>query len=223
MNCKANNMTNTVRAYLRASSKTQDATRAREQMKEFALSHGRKVGSWYIENESGATLKRPELMRLLEESDKGDILLLEQVDRLSRLNAADWDSLKAMMQEKGVIVVSIDLPTSYALMVDPSTVDPDSAEGFNQRSLKAINGMMLDMLGAIARKDYDDRRRRQEQGIKKAKDEKKFKGRQPDLERHERIRKLLAAGMSYTDIQESLEGVSRATIAKISKATAAAA
>ena len=223
MNCKANNMTNTVRAYLRASSKQQDATRAREQMKEFALSHGRKVGSWYIENESGATLKRPELMRLLEESDKGDILLLEQVDRLSRLNAADWDSLKAMMQEKGVIVVSIDLPTSYALMVDPSTVDPDSAEGFNQRSLKAINGMMLDMLGAIARKDYDDRRRRQEQGIKKAKDEKKFKGRQPDLERHERIRKLLAAGMSYTDIQESLEGVSRATIAKISKATAAAA
>ena len=219
-------MTNTVRAYMRASTKEQDASRAKDQMKEFALSHGRKVGSWYVENESGATLKRPELMRLLEESDEGDILLLEQVDRLSRLNDADWSTLKAMMQEKGVVVVSIDLPTSYALMADQTTVPADSAEAFNQRSLKAINGMLLDMLGAIARKDYEDRRRRQEQGIVKAQAQGKFKGRQPDLDRHERIRKLLAAGLSYTDIQESLEGVSRATIAKIAKqanATTAAA
>lgn len=211
------NTTNTIRAYMRASSQEQDASRAKEQMEAFALSHGRSNLSWYVENESGSTLKRPELMRLLQESNKGDVLLLEQVDRLSRLNASDWEILKAMMQAKGVIVVSIDLPTSYALMVDPSTVDADSTEGFNQRALKAINGMMLDMLGAIARKDYEDRRRRQAQGIKTAKAEGKFKGRQPDLDRHERIRKLLAAGLSYSDIQATLEGVSRATIAKIAK------
>ena len=215
-------MTNTVRAYMRASSKTQDASRAKDQMKEFALSHGRKVGSWYVENESGATLKRPELMRLLQESDDGDILLLEQVDRLSRLNDADWSTLKAMMQEKGVVVVSMDLPTIHKLMADQSTIPKDSAEAFTQSALKAINGMLMDMLGAVARKDYEDRRRRQAQGIVKAQAAGKFKGRQPDLERHERIRKLLAAGMSYTDIQESLEGVSRATIAKIAKATATA-
>ena len=210
-------MTNSIRAYMRASTKTQDATRAREQMKEFAVAHGRKVNNWYVENESGATLKRPELMRLLEESDEGDILLLEQVDRLSKLNDADWSTLKAMMQEKGVVVVSIDLPTSYGLMADVTVAPKDSAEAFTHAMLKAINGMLMDMLGAIARKDYEDRRRRQEQGIVKAQAEGKFKGRQPNLERHERIRKLLAAGMSYTDIQESLEGVSRATIAKIAK------
>ena len=34
---------------------------------------------------------------------------------------------------------------------------------------RAINSMMLDMLAAVARKDYDDRRRRQVQGIAKAK------------------------------------------------------
>lgn len=213
-------MTNTVRAYCRASTKEQDASRAKEQIAAFALSHGRDKIEWYTENESGTTLKRPELMRLLESAHEGDILLLEQVDRLSRLNAADWDKLKAMMQAKGVIVVSIDLPTSYALMADPSTVDPDSAEGFNQRSLKAINGMMLDMLGAIARKDYDDRRRRQKQGIDKAKEEKKFKGKQPDLERHEIIRTLLEAGTSYTKIQATV-GASRATIAKVAKASKA--
>jgi DNA invertase Pin-like site-specific DNA recombinase len=36
--------------------------------------------------------------------------------------------------------------------------------------LKAINNMMMDMLAAIARKDYQDRRRRQAEGIKKAKE-----------------------------------------------------
>lgn len=216
-------MTNTVRAYMRASTKQQDASRAQEQMKEFAASHGRKVGSWYVENESGATLKRPELMRLLAEADEGDILLLEQVDRLSRLNAADWEKLKALMQQKGIVVVSIDLPTSYKLMADLTAEPVDSADAFSQSMLKAVNGMLMDMLGAIARKDYEDRRRRQAQGIVKAKTEGKFKGRQPDLERHERIRKLLAGGLSYTDIQESLEGVSRATIAKIAKESQATA
>jgi DNA invertase Pin-like site-specific DNA recombinase len=32
-----------------------------------------------------------------------------------------------------------------------------------------LNGTMLDMLAAIARKDYTDRRRRQQQGVEKAK------------------------------------------------------
>jgi len=35
--------------------------------------------------------------------------------------------------------------------------------------LTALNAMMLDMLAAVARKDYDDRRRRQAQGVQRAK------------------------------------------------------
>ena len=211
-------MTNTVRAYLRASSKTQDANRAREQVAAFALSHGRTDLAWYTENESGATLDRPKLMLLLEESKPGDVILLEQIDRLSRLNSEDWDKLKDMMQDKGVVVVSIDLPTSYGLMVDLTAIPKDDKEAFNQAMLKAINGMLMDMLGAMSRKDYNDRRHRQQQGIDKAQIEGKFKGRQPDLKRHDLIRKLLAADMSYTDIQNTLKGgVSRATIAKIAK------
>ena len=34
--------------------------------------------------------------------------------------------------------------------------------------LRAVNNMMLDMLAAIARKDYEDRRRRQMEGITSA-------------------------------------------------------
>ena len=219
-------MTNTVRAYMRASSKTQDANRAREQIAAFALSHGRDKLEWYVENVSGATLERPELMRLLESAHKGDILLLEQIDRLTRLNADDWDKLKEMIQAKGLVVVSIDLPTSYGGMADLTVEPKDSAEAFTHSILRSVNAMLMDMLGAVARKDYEDRRRRQDQGIEKAQAEGKFKGRQPDLAMHERIRKLLAAGISYTGIQEALKtdksSPSRATIAKIAKATAAA-
>jgi DNA invertase Pin-like site-specific DNA recombinase len=50
------------------------------------------VAAWYVENESGAMLARPELFRLLGDAHPGDILLVEQVDRLSRLTAADWEA-----------------------------------------------------------------------------------------------------------------------------------
>ncbi|MEX5906982.1 hypothetical protein AB6G88_17155 [Providencia hangzhouensis] len=42
---------------------------------------------------------------------------------------------------------------------------------FTERMLAAFNSMMLDMLAAVARKDYEDRRRRQAQGVQKAKQE----------------------------------------------------
>jgi DNA invertase Pin-like site-specific DNA recombinase len=41
---------------------------------------------------------------------------------------------------------------------------------FSPGPFEAINDMMLDVLAAVARKDYEDRRRRQAQGIEKAKD-----------------------------------------------------
>jgi DNA invertase Pin-like site-specific DNA recombinase len=67
-----------VRAYLNASTDEQDANRARQHVKAFAAEHGLSIAAFYVENESGAALACP-----------GDILLVEQVDRLSRLNAAD--------------------------------------------------------------------------------------------------------------------------------------
>ena len=43
--------------------------------------------------------------------------------------------------------------------------------------IAAFNAMLLDMLAAIARKDYDDRRRRQAQGQARAKEEGRYRGR----------------------------------------------
>ena len=105
-----------VRGYLRASADDQDASRAKESLNCFAREHGTRVAAWYMENASGTKADRSELLRLLEDSEAGDVLLIEQVDRLTRLTREDWESLKAAIQEAGVRVVSLDLPTSHAAM-----------------------------------------------------------------------------------------------------------
>jgi len=202
-----------IRAYLRASTDEQDANRARQQVQAFAADRGMQIASWYVENESGATLTRPELFRLLSDAHAGDILLVEQVDRLSRLKAADWERLKAELATRNVRVVVLDLPTSWML----ATKHPDE---FTSRMFDAVNGMMLDMLAAVARKDYDNRRRRQTQGIAKAKAEGRYNGRPEDVERNATIAKLLAAKQSWSFIQDAT-GCSRATVAKVAKRIAA--
>jgi len=201
-----------VRAYLRASTDEQDATRAREQVETFATERGLQIVAWYVENESGAKLARPELFRLLADACEGDILLIEQVDRLSRLTASDWETLKVKLAAKHIRVVALDLPTSWMMATS-------NRDDFTARIFEAINGTLLDMLAAVARKDYDDRRRRQAQGQAKAKAEGRYKGRAEDVERNAAIGRMIAAGQSWSTIQAAT-GCSRATIAKIAKRAA---
>ncbi|EDH6028527.1 resolvase, partial [Salmonella enterica subsp. enterica serovar Agama] len=70
-----------VRAYLRASTTEQDATRALDTINSFAIERGLSICNYYIENESGSKLERPELFRLLKDCQQNDILLVEDVDR----------------------------------------------------------------------------------------------------------------------------------------------
>ncbi|HHE0256991.1 TPA: recombinase family protein [Yersinia enterocolitica] len=200
-----------IHGYLRASTKEQDALRAKNRMKAFIEEKGFRMASWYTENVSGASLQRPELLRLLDDAAPGDIILIEQVDRLSRLDEEGWQKLKHLIQQKRLVVVSLDLPTSHMALT------PNAPDEFTLAMLTAINGMMLDMLAAIARKDYNDRRRRQEEGITKAKAAGKFKGRQADRELHERIIALrIKNGQSIRETAR-LCGVSDRTVIRIVK------
>lgn len=196
-----------VRAYLRASTVDQDASRARGQLEAFAAERGVKVAAWYAENESGATLQRPELLRLIDDAHTGDVLLVEQVDRLSRLTVQDWEALKQQLLSKRIRVVALDLPTSW--MAVQSHMDETT-----QALLDAVNRMLLDMLAAVARKDYTDRRRRQVQGIERAKQEGLYKGRRVDFQRHAAIAEMLDRGMSWSKVCEAT-GASRSTIKRV--------
>ena len=195
-------------AYLRASTKEQDAGRAKDALLLFANEHDLSISAFFEENESGATLQRPELFRLLEIAQKGDVVLVEQIDRISRLKDDDWYSLKSIIKAKGLRIVSLDLPTSHQFAV--------VSDEFTGRMLSAINDLMFDMLAAIARKDYEDRRRRQKEGVVKAKSEGRYPGRPSDVALQLKIEGLLVDKKSYDYIQHIL-GCSRSTISKVSK------
>jgi DNA invertase Pin-like site-specific DNA recombinase len=201
-----------VRAYLRASTSDQDANRAKQALIGFAAKYGHKIAAFYTENVSGARLDRPQLFRLLDDSHQGDVLLIEGVDRLSRLTQDDWDLLKTLIAAKKVTVVSVDLSTSHAAMKPTEGMDD-----FTKGMVAAVNGMLLDMLAVVARKDYEDRRRRQAEGIAKGKAVGAYKGRPVDAKLHEKVREMLTEGKSIRKIAEFLE-CSTTTVQKV-KAT----
>lgn len=200
-----------IHGYLRASTKEQDALRAKNRMKAFVEEKGFRMASWYTENVSGASLQRPALLRLLDDAAPGDIILIEQVDRLSRMDEDGWQKLKRLISEKNLVVVSLDLPTSHMALTSPA------GDGFTRAMLKAVNGMMLDMLAAIARKDYEDRRRRQKEGIAKAKVAGKYRGRRADEQLHQKIIELRVKNKQSIRDTARLCGVSDRTVIRIVK------
>ncbi|MNF92118.1 hypothetical protein D3C84_747540 [compost metagenome] len=64
--------------------------------------------------------------------------------------------------------------------------------------------MLVEMMAAIARKDYEQRRERQAQGIEKAKAAGKYQGRPADEDLHNRIKDCRAAGMSLRKTAETV-------------------
>ena len=142
--------------YLRASTKDQDANRARIALEAFAGDKGLNIVGVYAENISGTKLNRPELMRLLDTANAGDVLLVESVDRLSRLSQVDWETLKTTIKDKGLRLVIADLPTSHMMVED---------KGITGQIMEVINNMLLDLMATMARLDQEKRVERINQGL----------------------------------------------------------
>jgi DNA invertase Pin-like site-specific DNA recombinase len=201
--------------YARASTVGQDSSRALPSLREFAGAHGWHVGGEYVENASGAKLARPELDKLLSDSKAGDVLLVESIDRLSRLEASQWELLKRSIQDKGLLLVVVDLPTSWNMLQGD---DNPLIAGV----MKAVNSMMIDLLATMARQDYETRRARQAQGIAKAKDAGLYVGKPKDAEAREMVRELMDKGVKPASIIKAAN-ISRATFYRIKKEIEAAA
>ncbi|WP_460163351.1 recombinase family protein [Pseudomonas sp. S2_F03] len=146
--------------YLRASTKDQDANRAKAALVSFATEKGLSIAGVYAENISGTKLNRAELIALLDSAESGDVLLVESVDRLSRLSQTDWDTLKATIKGKGLRLVVADLPTSHMLV---------EAKGITGQIMDVINNMLIDLMATMARLDQEKRVERIKQGLENKK------------------------------------------------------
>ena len=193
----------TVRIYVRASTKDQDATRALADLVAFSTSYDDNHVD-YVEHFSGTKLDRPALTKLLDDANQDDILLVESVDRLSRLSQDDFAVLKQRIKDKGLRLVVADLPTTHTV-----------SEGMTGDILRVINDMLIDLLATMAKLDNDKRRERIKQGL--ANSGYKPTGKKPNTTKHNRIRELDSQkNMTKEEIAKAV-GVGVATVYRVLK------
>lgn len=193
----------TIRIYVRASTKDQDAERALNDLIQFSQSYSDQY-STYIENYSGTKLERPALNQLLTEANKGDILLVESVDRLSRLSQDDFAILKDKIKVKGLRLIVADLPTTHT-----------TNDGMTGEILNVINAMLIDLLATMAKLDNDKRKERIKQGL--ARSGYVPSGKKANTAKHDRIMQLLTVGnMTKEEIAKAVD-VGIATVYRVAK------
>ena len=195
----------TVRIYVRASTKDQDAERALDSLKEFASTING-VTVEYVENESGTKLDRPVLNKLLADAENGDTLLVESVDRLSRLKQDEFEVLKGRIKDKGLKLVVADLPTTHVLLNTNDTI--------TSSILNLVNNLLIDLLATMARLDNEKRIERIKQGLERS--GYKPNGKKADTDKHDRIKELNDKGLTKEEIGKAV-GCGVATVYRVLK------
>ena len=196
--------TKACRIYQRVSTSGQDLTRQQKLVTD-AEAAGFYVSGVYSEKISGTVASRPELNRLIADLKKGDVVIAESLDRISRLPVVEGEALIARITEKGAKIAVPDL-------IDLSDIIASSNDPLVQIVLEANQKMMLKIALHMARKDYEQRATKQASGIaeKKAidktlpKDERTYKGRKADTFRNAKIVELRALNYTIAKIASTL-------------------
>jgi DNA invertase Pin-like site-specific DNA recombinase len=170
--------------YARVSSTEQDYS-----IQEAALV---KAGCSVVRSEkvTGTKLEgRDELDTLLKFMRQGDTLMVTRVDRLAR-SIRDLQNIVHDLKVRGITLKATEQP------IDTST---------------AAGKAFLDMLGVFAEFETNIRKERQREGIDKAKQEGKYKGRKPFIDAAE-VKKLKEQeGLSASKIADRL-GIARCSV-----------
>lgn len=153
----------------------------------------------FEEQVSSVDKNRVELARALDYVREGDTLVVTKLDRLAR-SMADLVKITATLQEKGVALRVL------ALNLDTAT---------------PTGKLMLNLLGSIAEFERELMLERQREGIAKAKDDGKYKGRAPTaMRKASDVLRLKAEGKTADQIAAVL-GVSRSSVFRIFKEASA--
>lgn len=150
-----------VHGYARVSSKDQNEARQLNALKEFGILD-RDI---YVDKQSGKDFNRAEYQRLMNVLRKGDLLVVQSIDRLGRNYTeiqAQWQYITNEMQ---VDIKVLDMP-----LLDTRT----NGENIDSRF---ISDLVLQILSYVAQKERDNIRKRQAQGIANAKAQGKVLGR----------------------------------------------
>lgn len=138
--------------YIRVSTKEQNEARQIEAMQKWNDENNITNAIQLIDKATGTNTNREQLQLLLKVIDKGDLVVIKSIDRLSR----NYKECKALWQEitdKGADIVVIDMP-----LLDTRQYK-DLLGNF-------ISDLILSVLGYVAEQETEFRKKRQEEGIK---------------------------------------------------------
>jgi DNA invertase Pin-like site-specific DNA recombinase len=96
-------------AYVRVSSRAQNAASQRDAIRRAAKARGDVVSAWYEEKKSARTLERPELARLRDDARRGVVrkVYVFRVDRLGRSGIRDMFQVVDELRQGGVELVTL--------------------------------------------------------------------------------------------------------------------
>jgi len=147
----------------------------------------------FAEKRSGRTAAdREELQRALEWVREGDVFVVTKLDRLAR-SIGDLRQIVDRLTAKGVGFT----------VLQQGSIDTTRSDG----------RLMLNILGSFAEFEADIRKERQAEGIAKAKENNRYKGRKPSIE-PDMVRRLKAEGMGASAIARQL-GIGRASVYRL--------
>ena len=139
--------------------------------------------------------ERPALQALLDYIREGDEVVVYSIDRLAR-DLRDLQDLIQRMNDKGVTVRFLSERLTFSADADD-----------------ALAKLQLQMMGAFAEFERNIIKKRQAEGIAKAKAKGVYKGRKPTIDR-DRVKELRGEGLSTYKIAETM-GISRMSVHRI--------
>lgn len=144
------------------------------------------VDKVFIDKMSGKDTNRPELRKMLDYVREGDTLIVNEYSRLAR-STQDLLSLVQQLTDKGVQVISL-----------KENLDTSTPQG----------KLMLTVFAALAEFERELTLQRQREGIALAKEQGKYKGRQPipfdEKQLHRECRKWVKGEQTAVDTMNKL-------------------
>ena len=153
------------------------------------------IEKMFVDKASGGSTDRPALQELLEFAREGDTVVVWSIDRFAR-SLIDLQTLVSDLNAKGVAVEFVS---------ENLTFSADNDDPFAK--------LQFQLMGAFAEFERKIIRKRQQEGIEKAKARGAFKGRKPSIDRDE-IARRHAAGEKPTHIARDM-GISRPSVYRI--------
>ncbi len=147
----------------------------------------------FSEQVSSINAKRPELEQAIEFVREGDTLIVSKLDRLAR-SIADLTQIVARLEKKKVGLRILDM-----------AIDTTTPTG----------RLLLNLVGSIAQFEREIMLARQKEGIAKAKEAGRFKGRQPTARRQSKsVHALYEKGCKPAQIAKELK-IGRSSVYRI--------